>query len=152
MEKKIRWRSLDHRPIGITIISVLIMVVLVWSIIALFTANSLYEETYTPDFGLLVTLIIVGIALPSLFVAYGLLKGKGWSWSVTIGLSIVLIIILSIAFFITVNEVSEYLAYQIYSPDDLTTVFVSFIPCIIFYGFIIYYMRRSTVKGYYGKA
>ncbi|MGB7675801.1 MAG: hypothetical protein WBL54_04680, partial [Nitrososphaeraceae archaeon] len=73
-------------------------------------------------------LIVLGIA--SFFVAWGLLKGKGWAWTVTI-----IITIISLVF----NALS------------IVSGNVGAIVGIIIDGVIIYYLYRPNVKSYFGR-
>jgi hypothetical protein len=73
-------------------------------------------------------LIVLGIA--SFFVAWGLLKGKGWAWTVTI-----IITIISLVF----NALS------------IVSGNIGAIVGIIIDGVIIYYLYRPNVKSYFGR-
>jgi Predicted membrane protein (DUF2127) len=73
-------------------------------------------------------LIVLGIA--SFFVAWGLLKGKGWAWTVTIIITIISLV------FNALSIVSEN---------------IGAIVGIIIDGVIIYYLYRPNVKSYFGR-
>jgi len=63
--------------------------------------------------------VLLGIAIVSFVVAYGLLKGLGWAWTVTIVLSIISIIL---------NAISI-------AAGDITSII-----SIIISGIILYYL------------
>jgi hypothetical protein len=130
----------QHRPTGITIISILMII---GGIILLFTGItplflgpliSIDSDSSTSELGLLITiggLVLVGIGIASIIVSWGLLKGKRWARTITLIISIIAII------FAIVSLVSN---------GDL----VHIIPVII-YGIIIYYMFTDKVKLFFGK-
>jgi hypothetical protein len=130
----------QHRPTGITIISVLMIlggiILLFTGIAPLFIGSliSIDSDSSTSELGLLVTiggLVLVGLGIASIIVSWGLLKGKRWARTITLIISIIAII------FAIVSLVSN---------GDL----VHIIPVII-YGIIIYYMFTDKVKLYFGK-
>ena len=130
----------QHRPTGITIISVLMII---GGIILLFTGItplflgpliSIDSDSSTSELGLIITiggLVLVGLGIASFIVSWGLLKGKGWARTITLIISIIAII------FAIVSLVSN---------GDL----IHIIPVII-YGIIIYYMFTDKVKLFFGK-
>ena len=75
--------------------------------------------------------VLVAIGIVSFFVAYGLLKGRGWAWTATIILSIISIVWNAITIATAAN-------------------FGGIIPIIID-AIIIYYLYRPHVKAYFGK-
>ncbi len=130
----------QHRPTGITIIAVLMiiggLVLLFTGITPLFLGPliSIDSDSSTSALGLLITvggLTLVGLGIASFIVSWGLLKGKGWARTITLIISIITII------FAIVSLVSS---------EDL----VHIIPVII-YGVIIYYMFTDKVKLFFGK-
>ncbi len=133
---------MTQRPIGITIISVLMII---GGIILIFTgvtplfigplisldSSSNYS---TSALGSLITiggLVLVALGIASLIVSWGLLKGKGWARTITLIISIIAIIIAIIS---------------LASSQDLTHII-----SIIIYGIIIYYMFTNKVKLFFGK-
>ena len=132
----------QHRPTGITIISILMII---GGIILLFTGiTSLFfgplisiessSDYAISELGMLTTiggLVLVGLGIASFIVSWGLLKGKGWARTITLIISIIAIIfaIMSLA-----------------STGDL----IHIIPIVI-YGIIIYYMFTHKVKLFFGK-
>ena len=131
----------QRRPIGITIIAILMII---GGIILLFTGitplflGSLISidisDYQMNQLGLLIAiggLVLVGLGIASFIVSWGLLKGKGWARTITLIISIIAII------FAIVTLVSS---------EDL----IHIIPVII-YGVIIYYMFTKKVKLFFGK-
>jgi membrane protein implicated in regulation of membrane protease activity len=130
----------QHRPTGITIIAVLMII---GGIILLFTGItplflgpliSIDSDSSTSELGLLITiggLVLVALGIASLIVSWGLLKGKGWARIITLIISIIAIIfaIISLA-----------------SSSDL----IHIIPVIV-YGIIIYYMFTDKVKIFFSR-
>jgi uncharacterized membrane protein (DUF2068 family) len=131
-----------QRPIGITIISLLMII---GGIILIFTgitplfigplisldSSSNYS---TSALGSLITiggLVLVALGIASLIVSWGLLKGKEWARTITLIISIIAIIIAIIS---------------LASSQDLTHII-----SIIIYGIIIYYMFTDKVKLFFGK-
>ena len=80
--------------------------------------------------GIAIGAVLLALAIVSFFVAYGLLKGRGWAWTVTVILSII-----SIA----LNAISI-------AAGNLTSII-----SIIISGIILYYLYRPHVKAYIGK-
>ena len=130
----------QHRPTGITIIAVLMII---GGIILLFTGItplflgpliSIDSDSSTSELGLLITiggLVLVGLGIASFIVSWGLLKGKGWARTITLIISIIAII---------------FAIVSLASNEDL----IHIIPVII-YGIIIYYMFTDKVKLFFGK-
>ena len=130
----------QHRPTGITVISVLMIIggiiLLFTGITPLFfgTLISIASDSSTSELGFLITiggLVLVGLGIASLIVSWGLLKGKRWARTITLIISIIAIIfaIISLA-----------------SSGDLIHII-----SIIIYGIIIYYMFTDKVKLFFGK-
>ena len=80
--KKTYMESQKHRPLGVTIIAILIII---GGILFLFSGIVLLI------IGIGFILLALGIAY--LVMAYGLWKGKGWAWTITLILSVIGIII-----------------------------------------------------------
>jgi hypothetical protein len=131
----------QHRPVGITIIAVLMII---GGIILLFTGiTPLFlgplisidiSDYQINQLGLLITiggLVLVGLGIASFIVSWGLLKGKGWARTITLIISIVAII---------------FAIITLISSEDL----IHIIPVII-YGIVIYYMFTKKVKLFFGK-
>jgi hypothetical protein len=131
----------QHRPIGITIIAILMII---GGIILIFTGiTPLFlgplisvdiSDYQINQLGLLIAiggLVLVGLGIASLIVSWGLLKGKGWARTITLIISIVAIISAIIT---------------LISSEDL----IHIIPVII-YGIVIYYLFTKKVKLFFGK-
>jgi hypothetical protein len=117
-----------NRPIGITIIAILMIISGILFIIsgAGLTALGVLSVAFLAGG---IGSIILGIA--SLVVAWGLLKGAGWAWIITLIITIISIIvnIASLAGGNTANIIG-----------------------IIINGIIIYYLYRPNVKSYFGRS
>ncbi len=132
----------QHRPTGITIISVLMIIggiiLLFTGITPLFLGPLISIESSSDyaisELGMLITiggLVLVGLGIASFIVSWGLLKGKKWARTITLIISIIAIIfaIISLA-----------------SSGDLIHII-----SIIIYGIIIYYMFTDKVKLFFSK-
>jgi hypothetical protein len=116
------------RPIGITIIAILMIISGIFFIIGGigFTALSVLSLAFLAGG---IGSIILGIA--SLVVAWGLLKGAGWAWIITLIITIISII---------ANIISLF--------GGNTASIIG----IIIEGIIIYYLYRPNVKSYFGRS
>ena len=131
----------QHRPTGITIIAVLMIIggltLLFTGITPLFLGPLISidsSDSSTSALGLLITiggLTLVGLGIASLIVSWGLLKGKGWARTITLIISIIAII---------------FAIISLISSEDLVHVI-----SVIIYGIIIYYMFTNKVKLFFGK-
>ena len=130
----------QHRPTGITIIAVLMIiggiVLLFTGITPLFLGSliSIDSDSSTSELGFLIAiggLVLVGLGIASLVVSWGLLKGKRWARTITLIISIIAIIIAIIS---------------LVSSEDLIHIIE-----IIVYGIIIYYLYTKKVKLFFGK-
>jgi hypothetical protein len=130
----------QHRPTGITIIAILMII---GGIILLFTGiTPLFlgplisidiSDYQFSQLGLLITiggLVLVGLGIASLIVSWGLLKGKRWARTITLIISIIAII---------------FAIISLISSEDFIHVI-----SIIIYGIIIYYMFTNKVKLFFG--
>ena len=131
----------QHRPTGITILSILMII---GGIILLFTGiTPLFlgsivsvdiSDYQINQLGLLIAiggLVLIGLGIASFIVSWGLLKGKGWARTITLIISIIAIISAIIT---------------LISSEDL----IHIIPVII-YGIIIYYLFTKKVKLFFSK-
>jgi hypothetical protein len=73
-----KWRDLDHRPTGITIVSIL---TLITAIIYIFIGILVLT---TVPMSWWVGIIYLPLGLGYFYVGYGLLKGMGWAWTATV--------------------------------------------------------------------
>jgi hypothetical protein len=132
-----------QRPIGITVISILMIIgglILIFTGITplflgpLISIDSSSSNYQTSALGFLITiggLTLVGLGIASLIVSWGLLKGKRWARTITLIISFIAIIIAIIS---------------LASSRDLTHII-----SVIIYGIIIYYMFTNKVKLFFGK-
>ena len=130
----------QHRPTGITIIAILMiiggLILLFTGIAPLFLGPliSLDSDGSSNTLGFLITiggLVLVALGIASLIVSWGLLKGKGWARTITLIISIIAII---------------FGIISLVSSQDLIHIIE-----IIVYGIIIYYMFTDKVKLFFGK-
>lgn len=147
------------RPIGVTIIAILIIIggiVLLIGGLSLIglsailsmsstemvqTGNSSTDLVGLAALGMVplvmgIVMLILGIAY--LAVSYGLLKGKGWAWAITIIVTIIGLIMQIISAIVIGSVMSSVLAGL-----------GSHIIGIIVSGIIIYYMFRPHVKAFF---
>ena len=117
------------RPIGITIIAILMIISGILFIIGGIGLTALSVLSLAFLAGGIGT-IILGIA--SLVVAWGLLKGAGWAWIITLIITIISIIVNIVSLFASGNTAQ--------------------IIGIIINGIIIYYLYRPNVKAYFGRS
>ena len=131
-----------HRPTGITIISILMIIggiiLLFTGITPLFLGPLISIESSSDyaisELGMLTTiggLVLVGLGVASFIVSWGLLKGKGWARTITLIISIIAII---------------FAIISLVSSEDLIHIIE-----IIVYGIIIYYMFTDKVKLFFGR-
>ena len=131
----------QHRPTGITIIAVLMIIgglILIFTgITPLFIGPLISIDIYNypiSALGLLITiggLVLVGLGIASLIVSWGLLKGKRWARTITLIISFIAII---------------FAIISLISSEDLIHILE-----IIVYGIIIYYMFTKKVKLFFEK-
>ena len=145
------------RPIGVTIIAILVIIGGISSIvgglaaiafagIVSMSSTETSSNTAAIDIGSLsiiplvlgIILLIIGIIY--LAVSYGLLKGKGWAWIVTIVVTIIGLIMQIISAVITGLASSS-----------IETAIVTHIIGIIISGIIIFYLYRPNVRAYFGR-
>jgi hypothetical protein len=130
----------QHRPTGITIIAILMIIggiILIFTgITPLFLGPLISIDISDYQFsqlGLLITiggLVLVGLGIASFIVSWGLLKGKRWARTITLIISIIAII---------------FAIISLISSEDFIHVI-----SIIIYGIIIYYMFTNKVKSFFG--
>jgi len=129
-----------QRPIGITVIAILMII---GGLILIFTGLtplfmgpiiSFDSDIATSQLGLLITiggLVLVGLGIARLIVSWGLLKGKEWARVITLIISIIAIIVAIIT---------------LISSEDLIHII-----SVIIYGLIIYYMFTKKVRAFFGR-
>ena len=141
MQRIISYYVTQHRPTGITIIAVLMII---GGIVLLFTGiTPLFigplisidsSDSSTSALGLLITiggLVLVALGIASLIVSWGLLKGKRWARTITLIISIIAII---------------FAVISLASSQDLIHII-----SVIIYGIIIYYMFTDNVNLFFGQ-
>jgi lysylphosphatidylglycerol synthetase-like protein (DUF2156 family) len=128
------------RPLGVTIISILMIISGIVSIVSglIGVVGALSLSTISPQsdvatlsiglMGVSIFIIILGVA--TLAIAWGLLKGKRWAWIITVIISIISILLSIIGI-----AMGGY--YQVIT--------------LILYGVILYYLYKTDVKTYFGK-
>ena len=128
------------RPLGVTIISILMIISGIVSIVSglIGVVGALSLSTISPQsdvatlsvglMGVSIFIFILGIA--TLAIAWGLLKGKRWAWIITVIISIISILL-------SVVGIAMGGYYQVIS--------------LILYGIILYYLYKTDVKTYFGK-
>ncbi len=131
----------QHRPTGITILSILMIIggiiLLFNGITPLFLGSIVsvdISDYQINQLGLLIAiggLVLIGLGIASFIVSWGLLKGKGWARTITLIISIIAII---------------FAIITLISSEDL----IHIIPVII-YGIIIYYLSTKKVKLFFSK-
>jgi hypothetical protein len=131
----------QHRPTGITIIAILMIIgglILIFTgITPLFLGPLIsidISDYQISQLGLLITiggLVFVGLGIARFIVSWGLLKGKGWARTITLIISFIAII---------------FAIISLISSEDLIHIME-----IIVYGIIIYYMFTKQVKLFFGK-
>ena len=152
-------------PIGVTIIAILTIIggiLLLLSGIALvtlgafFSVNPVDTTTSSSNIGAQFiaiisaavggVLLVIGIGYLVMF--YGLLKGKGWAWTITI-----ILLIIGIAIQIVSTSVgSVFTASSLNNASNATSGIIGSIIGIAINIAILYYLYRSHVKAYFGKA
>lgn len=139
--------SNTNRPVGITIIAILIIIggiallvgglgfVALGGILSEISSNSSIDIASLSSLPLGIGVVIMGLIY--LAVSYGLLKGKGWSRIITIIVTIIGMIIQIVSAIIS-GLVSSSI-----------TAIVPNIIGIIISGIIIFYLYRPNVKAYF---
>jgi hypothetical protein len=147
------------RPIGVTIIAILIIIggivlliggltfVGLGAFLSMGSTEMVQTGTNSTDvaeiaaLGMLpiimgIIMLILGIAY--LVVSYGLLKGKGWAWAITVIVTIIGLIMQIISAIVIGSLTSS-----------IVTGLASHIIGIIISGIIIFYMFRPHVKAFF---
>ncbi len=153
-----------NRPIGVTILSIIIVisgVLIVASGISLISLGaflsvpmnnadvSLPTTNLFQFISIIIGTIILIIGIIYVLVFYGLIKGKGWSWTITVIVTIINLIIQ--VFLLIVSTVS---AIFIIDSVDFLILFIGLSPMIIntiVSVIILYYFYRPHVKSFFGK-
>ena len=134
-----------NRPTGVTVIGVLqilaglgslglgFFLAATYAFLGSLMASGSEGVTFSAGFGGFLAVagaiiggILVVIGIASLVIAYGVFKGSGWAWMLCIVFAVISIVFGILTF-----------------PVGIIT--------ILFNAFIIYYLTRRNVKGYFGK-
>ena len=123
------------RPLGVTIVAILMIIEGIFLIlggIAGIAVGGIIADELGIAGGAIIAASSVGLALgiAGLFIAWGLISGKGWAWIITIIITIIMAI---------VNIIS--IASGRY--EHLFGLIIN--------GVILYYMYRPQVKAYFGR-
>lgn len=120
------------RPLGVTIVAILMIIegiFLIFGGIAGVAVGGIIAE----ELGIaIIAASSVGLALgiAGLFIAWGLITGKGWAWIITIIITIIMAIV-------NIISIASGRYEHIFG--------------LIINGVILYYMYRPQVKGYFGR-
>lgn len=119
------------RPLGVTIVAILMIIegiFLIFGGIAGVAVGGIAEELGIA----IIAASSVGLALgiAGLFIAWGLITGKGWAWIITIIITIIMAIV-------NIISIASGRYEHIFG--------------LIINGVILYYMYRPQVKGYFGR-
>ena len=133
------------RPIGVTIIAILIIISGIGALVAAmylvinFTFHSIGYPSEIIRLLISFGYILTAFAIMNFLVARGLLKGKEWARIMTIILVIVSLIlgIIGIALLVVEDDIAEISAVDVAS--------------FIIAGVIIWYLFRTNVKAYFGR-
>jgi hypothetical protein len=164
----VKHRMQKHRPLGVTIIAILIIIegillilggvflVGVGVLISFAPHNTTVSTLLVPKFfGVIPTaigtlLLEIGIGLLVMF--YGLLKGKGWAWTITI-----ILVVIGIAIQIISTTSGAVFSASITSSrssnaDTVISGIIGGIIAIAINVVVVYYLYRPNVKAFFGKA
>jgi len=119
------WMQEKTRPLGVTIIAILIVIS---GVLILIVGIGLIFVVFGA--------IPLAIGLAYLVMAYGLLNGRGWAWTISTIVLIIGIIIQIISIPRTISSGSSL-------SGDIISIAISV--------FILYYLYRPHVKSYFGR-
>jgi hypothetical protein len=119
------WMQEKTRPLGVTIIAILIVISGVLILIV----------------GIGLIFVVIGaiplaIGLAYLVMAYGLLNGRGWAWTIST-------IVLIIGIILQIVSIPRTIASGSSLSGDIISIAISV--------FILYYLYRPHVKSYFGR-
>ncbi len=140
--------EIKKRPIGVTIIAILIIIGGILLLLAGIAGVAVGSLSISQTIGLgfvIIGAIILAVGIGYLVVSYGLLKGKKWSWTITVVLLFIGIVINVVSIIIF-----GYFTFDTDTSSFLTTNSGS-IAGIIISVIILYYLYRPHVKSYFGK-
>jgi hypothetical protein len=147
------------RPIGVTIIAILIIIggivlliggislIGLGTLLSMGSTEMIQTGTNSADLAgiealgmipVIMGIIMLVLGIAYLVVSYGLLKGKGWAWAITVIVTIIGLIMQIISAIVIGSVTSSVVA-------GLTSHIIG----IIISGIIIYYMFRPHVKAFF---
>ena len=140
--------EIKKRPIGVTIIAILIIIggiLLLLAGIGVTAVGSLFISEITGLVFVIIGAILLAVGIGYIVVSYGLLKGKRWAWTITmvllfIGIAINVVSIIIFGYF-TFNM--DTYSFLITNSGSIAGIIISVI--------ILYYLYRPHVKSYFGK-
>ena len=140
--------EIKKRPIGVTIIAILIIIggiLLLLAGIGVIAVGSLFISQIIGLGFVIIGAIILAVGIGYIVVSYGLLKGKRWSWTITmvllfIGIAINVVSIIIFGYFTFDTDTSSFLTSN---SGSIAGIIISVI--------ILYYLYRPHVKSYFGK-
>jgi hypothetical protein len=123
------------RPLGVTIVAILMIIEGIFLIlggIAGIAVGGIMADELGIAGGAIIATSSVGLALgiAGLFIAWGLISGKGWAWIITIIITIIMAIV-------NIISIASGRYEHIFG--------------LIINGVILYYMYRPQVKAYFGR-
>jgi hypothetical protein len=122
------------RPLGVTIVAILMIIegifLILGGISGIAVGGIMADELGIG--GAIIAASSVGLALgiAGLFIAWGLISGKGWAWIITIIITIIMAIV-------NIISIASGRYEHIFG--------------LIINGVILYYMYRPQVKAYFGR-
>jgi hypothetical protein len=122
------------RPLGVTIVAILMIIegifLILGGISGIAVGGIMADESGIG--GAIIAASSVGLALgiAGLFIAWGLISGKGWAWIITIIITIIMAIV-------NIISIASGRYEHIFG--------------LIINGVILYYMYRPQVKAYFGR-
>ena len=140
--------EIKKRPIGVTVIAILIIIGGVLLLLAGIAGVVVGSLSISQIIGLgfvIIGAIILAVGIGYLVMSYGLLKGKRWSWTIT-----VVLLFIGIAIDVASIIIFGYFTFDTDTSSFLTTNSGS-IAGIIISVIILYYLYRPHVKSYFGK-
>ncbi|HZB17033.1 MAG TPA: hypothetical protein VE445_07690 [Nitrososphaeraceae archaeon] len=140
--------EIKKRPIGVTVIAILIIIdgiLFLLAGIGAVAVGSLFMLQNTGLVFVIIGAILLAVGIGYIVVSYGLLKGKRWAWTITmvllfIGIAINVVSIIIFGYFTFNMDTYSFLASN---SGSIAGIIISVI--------ILYYLYRPHVKSYFGK-
>jgi uncharacterized membrane protein (DUF2068 family) len=126
-----QWRQLDKRPTGITVVAIL---QLISGIVILVIGGWLFSVSSA--LSVFSGVINIAIGVIYLYVAFGLLKGKGWAW-----FSMIMVQVIGTPLSIALIFVSPGVSNNGLGAANIPLAVV-----------IVIYMLKPKTRAYFGKA